>query len=159
MVKSPLRGEQLSLIIEVPAYPIANPARGEPITTASGRAIVTHTERVGQEQIIWADYGSGISQPHLSESLLPPEQLVVFPSSPRRRRHSLKGQASGWIEERVGNRKRKTPSLSYYYRWQDAFGRHSRYIPSRKLWRVQQMVEVERRSIEEVLEVLEFPRR
>ena len=30
------------------------------------------------------------------------------------RRHRPKGQASGWIEERLGNRSRANPSVSYY---------------------------------------------
>lgn len=154
-VKQPLRGEQLTLVIEVPTYPIANPAQGEQIITASGRAIVTSTEPAGREQIIWADYGSGIAQPHVTESLIPPEQIPQLSPTPSRpRRHSHKGEASGWIEERTGNRKRRNPSTSYYYRWQDEAGRHSRYIPAGKVWRVQQMVEVERRPITEVLEVL-----
>lgn len=154
-VRHPLRGEQLVLVIEVPTYPIANPAPGEPITTASGSAIVTSTELAGREPIIWADYGSGIAQPHISDSLFPPEQFSQsLPPPPRSRRHSAKGEASGWIEERIGNRKRRNPSTSYYYRWQDDTGRHTRYIPAGKLWRVQQMVEVEARPIAEVLEVL-----
>lgn len=154
MVNSPLKSEQLFLIT-VPTVPIANPAVGEPITTTSGQAIVTTTEQVGQEQIIWADYGSGVAHPHISESLLPPEQVPASSPEPTRpRRHSPKGEASGWIEERLGNRKRKTPSISYYYRWQDETGRYTRYIPASKVWRVQQLVEVEGRPIAEVLEVL-----
>jgi hypothetical protein len=211
MVSHPIRGEQLSLRIVLPDLPQANPAPGEPISTASGQAIVTHTELAGQERIIWADYGSGIAQPHISEGLFPPEQPLQvgdqvrvrrgccaglvstvtaiqpdlahsiqlepgkgryrpellerigsppepFPSPERSRRHSPKGQASGWIEERIGNRKRRNPSTSYYYRWQDESGRHSRYIPAGKLWRVQQMVEVEGKTIAEILEVLEVPK-
>jgi hypothetical protein len=154
-VRHPLRGEQLAFVIEVPTYPIANPATGEPITTASGNAIVTSTEWAGREQIIWADYGSGIAQPHISDSLFSPEQMPQsLPPPPRPRRHSAKGAASGWIEERIGNRKRPTPSTSYYYRWQDETGRHTRYIPAGKLWRVQQLVEVEGKPIAAVLEVL-----
>ena len=147
-----IQGRQLALVIEV--QPLANPRCGEQICTRSGRAIVTHTEAIGQERLIWADYGSVIAQPHVSEGLLTPEQVSISPPEQRPRRHSPKGEASGWIEERLGNRKRKTPSLSYYYRWQDELGRHSRYIPTGKLWRVQQMVEVEGRLIGEVLEVL-----
>lgn len=118
---------------------------GDTITTRQGTADVTHTSVVGEERIIHADYGSGVSQPHLAEEI----RSVV-----RRRRYSKPGEASGWIEERIGNRKRKTPSLSYYYCWQDELGRHRRYIPAGKVWRIQQMVEVERRAVAEILEVL-----
>lgn len=146
----PLKGRQLSLVVEVPPYPLENLLRrGKQIQTHSGTATVTHIKRAGKADIIFADYGSGHTQPHLPESLLSsPEQQQ------RTRRHSPKGKASGWIEERQGNKKRSKPSISYYYRWEDATGKHSRYIPAGKLGQVQRMCEVEGRAIAEVLEVL-----
>jgi hypothetical protein len=170
-----LKGRQLSFLLEVPSYAIANPPQpGEMIITNSGQATVTTTEQVGRATVIWADYGSGISHPHTQESLLSPEQWhgrqTAFHHghssrkadrcsgdnpTKRKRRHSPKGKASGWIEERFANKKRKMPTTYYVYKWEDATGRHSRYIPARKLWRVQQMVEIEGRPIAEVLEVLE----
>jgi hypothetical protein len=146
----PLKGLQLSIVVEAPPYPLENPPRrGNRIITCSGTAIVTHTQKAGKADIIFADYGSGYAQPHVAESLLsPPEQQQ------RTRRHSSKGKASGWIEERQGNKKRSKPSISYYYRWEDVTGKHSRYIPTRKLEQVQRMCELEGRTIAEILEVL-----
>lgn len=145
----PLKGLQLSVLVEVLPYPLENPPRrGDRIVTHSGAATVTHLERAGLADVIFADYGNG-PQPHLPESLLfPPERQQ------RTRRHSAKGKASGWIEQRQGNKKRSKPSISYYYRWEDATGKHSRYIPAGKLKQVRQMCEVERRTIAEILEIL-----
>jgi len=49
------------------------------------------------------------------------------------RRHTPKGKACGWIEERVVNKKREKPSVSYYHKWDDAEGSRSRYIPPGKV--------------------------
>lgn len=65
----PLKGDQLSLLSEVSSYPIENPPLlGEPITTRSGTAIVTRLEQLGEEVVIWGDYGSGVEQPHGREN-------------------------------------------------------------------------------------------
>jgi hypothetical protein len=150
---TPYEGDQLDFDV----------APGDIITTRSGRATVTHTEEAGLATIIFADYGSGYAQPHIEESLLlPPEQVAQSPpvgeASPSenrpQRRHSPKGQASGWIEERVGNRKRKTPNTSYYYCWQVGEQRSKRYIPARKVWRVQQAIAAGKK-IQEIVEFLE----
>jgi hypothetical protein len=83
----------------------------------------------------------------------PPEQ--AHQQKDQRRRRSAKGKASGWIEERQGNRKRAKPTVYYVYKWDDVHRvRHTRYIPAGKLWRVQQMVEVEGQTIAQVLEFL-----
>jgi hypothetical protein len=60
--------------------------------------------------------------------------------SPRSRRHTPKGKACGWIEERQGNKSRKKASVSFYYKWDDAEGRGSRYIPAGKVQEVTAMV-------------------
>jgi hypothetical protein len=139
---SPYEGDQLNLDF----------APGDTIVTRSGSATVTHTEQAGLSTIIFADYGSGYAQPHIEESLLfPPEQVAQSPPDRPPRRYSPKGKASGWIEQRVGNRKRKNPSISYYYCWQVGECREKLYIPARKVWRVQQMVEAEGRAIGDVL--------
>jgi hypothetical protein len=57
----------------------------------------------------------------------------------------LPGHASGWIEARQGNKKRKRPSISHYYCWdtRDKEGKPKRrklYIPAGKVATVQQMV-------------------
>lgn len=56
------------------------------------------------------------------------------------RRHRPKGSASGWLESRTGNRKRKKPSVSYYYRWDSPKGRVSEYVKASKLSGVNQML-------------------
>lgn len=119
-------------------------AVGDTITTRQGEGEVTGLSHGSAGPMILADYGSGGCQAHGLDEI----------RSIRRRRYSRPGQASGWIEERIGNRKRKTPSVSYYYGWQDATGKHKRYIPAGKLWRIQQMVEVEQRSVAEIMAVL-----
>jgi hypothetical protein len=93
-----LRGTQLSFSIDVPTYELENPPRqGDRLVTTSGIATVTHIDQAGNEQIFWADYGSGIPQPHVSEGILsvspsssessPPEQKLA-----RSRRHTPKGK-------------------------------------------------------------------
>ena len=64
------------------------------------------------------------------------------------RRHRDKGRASGWIEERMGNRGRKNPSVSYYYRWDSHKGRVSEYIRASKVARVAKLIEAERPALE-----------
>jgi|GEM_PF-7068274 len=175
----------------------------EVIATRAGVATVTRTETLGEEQVIWADYGSGIPQPHRSEEVLQVGDRVTFeldgtitpgtiirliaggaeidigaicnhwqpfkrlklirPSSPepptqtngkRKRRYSPKGKASGWIEERQGNLKRKRPSTSFYYCWLDTDGRKQKtYIPSRQVREISGMVS-RRCSVDEILPVI-----
>lgn len=72
------------------------------------------------------------------------------------KRRSPKGQASGWIEERIGNRKRAKPSTSYYYCFEQLGKRQKLYIPSGKLHRVQSLI-AERKPIAEVLAALTPP--
>jgi hypothetical protein len=138
---TPIIGAQLTLL------------PGETIATSSGSATVTRTETAGNKQIIWADYGSGFEQPHISESLLSPEQQSSPTAAERQRRYSAKGHACGWIEERLGNIKRKNPSTSYYYCWQDGETRGKQYVPVRKMATVQQMLS-DRRSVDDILAVL-----
>jgi hypothetical protein len=149
----PLKRTQLSILVEVPSYALENPPQvGDRLTTSAGIATVTHIDQAGNEAVIWADYGSGIPQPHVSEGIMavsPPER------SPRSRRHTPKGKACGWIEERRGNTKRKTPSVSHYYKWEDVEGRGSRYIPAGKVEWVRVMVYDERRVFSEVLRFLD----
>ena len=84
--------------------------------------------------------------------LSPPEHLS-------RRRHSPKGEACGWIEQRQGNKGRKNPSISYYYCWDEVVAtgetqRQKLYIKVNQLRTVRRMVD-ERRSVEEILGILE----
>jgi hypothetical protein len=78
---------------------------------------------------------------------------TLTPTPKPQRRYSPKGKAVGWIEERQGNKKRKTPSTSYYYCWQDATGKHKTYIKASKVTRVHQMVD-QRRPTQEILDFL-----
>jgi hypothetical protein len=148
------------ILSDVPVYELEFPPRkGDRLLTTSGIATVTHIDQAGNEQIFWADYGSGIPQPHVSEGILsvspspsessPPEQKLA-----RSRRHIPKGKACGWIEERQGNKARKKASVSFYYKWDDAEGRGSRYIPAGKVEQVREMVYGEKRSVLEVLRFL-----
>jgi hypothetical protein len=153
------------ILSDVPVYELEFPPRaGDRLLTTSGIATVTHIDQAGNEQIFWADYGSGIPQPHVSEGILsvspspsessPPEQKLARPLRYLRssaRRHTPKGKACGWIEERQGNKARKKASVSFYYKWDDAEGRGSRYIPAGKVERVKEMVYGESRSVVEVL--------
>jgi len=153
---TPLRGRQLAIVLDVPTYELENPPRkGDRFTTTSGIATVTYIEQVGREKVFWADYGSGISQPRISEGILsvsPPEQSP----SPRTRRHTPKGKACGWIEERVGNKQRQKPSVSYYYCWDGKEGRSRRYISAGKVNEVKRMLEA-RCGIEAVIKLLNEP--
>ncbi|MEN8444051.1 MAG: hypothetical protein ABG776_03445 [Cyanobacteria bacterium J06555_13] len=58
-----------------------------------------------------------------------------------RRRYRSKGQASGYIEQREGNKKRRAPTISYYYRWDSELGRLSEYIPATKLYAIQRLID------------------
>lgn len=125
---------------------------GETIRTKAGEATVTRTEPAGREQIIWADYGSGVEHPHIQENLSPTEQVEAKPAT-KQRRHSRKGEASGWIEERIGNKKRANPTTSYYYCWMEGNQRMKVYVKARKMWKCNQMVEA-RCSVGEILRFL-----
>ena len=90
--------------------------------------------------------------PLVPVALSPPEQLS-------KRRHSPKGEACGWIEERLGNKGRKNPSVSYYYCWDEVIStgetqRQKLYIKVKQLATVRRMLD-ERRSVEEIVRILE----
>jgi hypothetical protein len=74
-----------------------------------------------------------------------------------KRRHSEKGSASGWLEKRVGNKHRKSPSVSYYYGWLDQGQQCKRYVPVAKLGQVTQMIS-DRCGVEEILGFLTVKR-
>jgi hypothetical protein len=100
--------------------------------------------------------GKGRFPPDMLERVPLPAPDPVQPPSSRpkpQRRYSPKGKPTGWIEERQGNKKRKTPSTSHYYCWQDATGKHKRYIKASKVTRVHQMVD-QRRPTQEILDFL-----
>jgi hypothetical protein len=74
-----------------------------------------------------------------------------------KRRHSEKGSASGWLEKRVGNKHRKSPSVSYYYGWLVQGQQCKRYVPVAKLGQVTQMIS-DRYGVEEILGFLTVKR-
>ncbi|MBE9067902.1 DNA adenine methylase [Leptolyngbya cf. ectocarpi LEGE 11479] len=59
---------------------------------------------------------------------------------PKPRTHRPKGSASGWLETRTGNKKRKNPTVSYYYRWDSPRGRVSEYVKAGRVTRVHQLI-------------------
>ncbi len=65
-----------------------------------------------------------------------------------RRKHRVPGNASSWIEERTGNKKRANPSVSYYYRWDSPKGRVSEYIRASQVTRVARLIVAERPALE-----------
>ena len=74
-------------------------------------------------------------------------------NSPQRR-HSRKGHASGWIEERQGNKQRKHPSTSYYYRYYDSDGRkQQQYVQVHLMGQVRQLID-QRCTVEAVLQFI-----
>lgn len=86
-----------------------------------------------------------------------PEQLSLIQvesvKPPASRQHRPKGSASGWIEERRGNQKRKKPSVSYYYRWDSPEGRVNEYVRANRLTRINQLI-AEKRPALEILKVV-----
>ena len=61
--------------------------------------------------------------------------------------------ATGWIEQRTGNKSRQNPSLSYYYCYEQAGARTKHYIPARKVCHIQTLV-ADRKSVDDVLAAL-----
>lgn len=107
--------------------------------------------------------------PTEGKAISPPEQSVRLEADDKRisdqscsggdgrskRRHTPKGSASGWIEQRQGNKCRKNPTVSYYYRWDEPDDRGSVYLPVAISDIVKRMVEVERRPVSKVLEFIQ----
>lgn len=150
-----LQGRQLSFLHDVLAYELMNPLR-------RGEAIATRSGDIGESIDLSPThplYRYGVGRYHVDPAIDVPAVEVVEDRSPpehqpRTRRHTPKGQACGWIETRTGNCKRKKPSVSHYYKWDDESGRGSRYIPAAKLAAATVMIYEQRRSVAEVLEFL-----
>ena len=75
------------------------------------------------------------------------------------RQHRPKGKASGWIEERQGNQKRKNPSISHYYRWDSPQGRVNEYIRASRLTRIQRLIDDGLPALEVLRAVVEGKKR
>lgn len=75
----------------------------------------------------------------------PPAEI---PGHQPKRKHRAKGRASGWLETRTGNKKRKNPSVSHYYRWDSPKGRVSEYVMASRVSAVRQMLEAGQPALE-----------
>jgi hypothetical protein len=168
-----LQGLQLSALPQVAPYPIRNPPRQRSRFQVRESPPPSPSFQVGDRVRVLRGCCQGLEstvtaiQPHLKHSIVlepgkgrfPPTLLervpppVPEPAPQSKRRYSPKGKATGWIEERQGNKKRKTPSTSHYYCWQDATGKHKRYIKASQVTRVHQMVD-QRRPTQEILDFL-----
>ena len=122
-----------------------------------GRKRVLKAERAGQLRLDDALNGMQLallSEPVVYQSVDPRSggrRTVVrkpLDAVESRRKHRAPGNASGWIEERTGNRKRANPSVSYYYRWDSPKGRVSEYIRASQVARVVRLIEAERPALE-----------
>jgi hypothetical protein len=83
---------------------------------------------------------------------------VPQPPSKKQRRHSQKGRASGWIEERIANPQRKHPTTCYFYCWtepdQDGQQRKQKqYVQAHLMAAVRSLVE-QRQPAAEILQHL-----
>lgn len=175
MHASPLQigfsNEGLSYSPEFPPQP------GMQIVTASGRARVTRLEPMGKEVLIWADYGSGIEQPHGREGVTCNLKIVLGGEGEMDGTSDLESQtgspsdadplalkpqtkACGWIGWKETKRERKNRDAwicrqAWLY-WEEPGGKkRSRYIPKAKLAMVEESVYGLRRPIYETLELLE----
>lgn len=136
-ISTVLQGFQLALVPTVEAYWIENPRFGPQPVPA------TQIERVTPSGWITTTDGQHLNPLHYT-----PEQPT------KARRHSRKGHASGWIEERQGNKKRKNPSTSYYYRYYDGDGRkQQQYVQVHLMAQVRQLID-QRCSVEAVLQFI-----
>ena len=83
---------------------------------------------------------------------------VCTTAQPSQRRHSPKGKAVGWLKERQGNTRRKKPTTSYFYCWdepvqkdgQAEYQRYQVYVPVGAIAQVQAMI-AERQPVGVVL--------
>lgn len=98
-----------------------------------------------------------VAPPYLLPAWEPLPKSPTDSASSRPKRYSRPGHASGWLEERIGNKKRKTPSTSYFYCYDHREnGKRKRtriYVPVSKMATVRQMVD-QRRPIAEILQVI-----
>ena len=81
--------------------------------------------------------------------------VAVDNTKPSSRKHRPKGSASGWLESRTGNRKRKQPSVSHYYRWDSPKGRVSEYVKASRVNQVHQLITEETPALDILKVVVE----
>ncbi|MBW4694663.1 MAG: hypothetical protein KME27_23175 [Lyngbya sp. HA4199-MV5] len=122
-INAVLRGLQLALIESVEAYWCENNPNPAYVVPAA------QIERITPSGWIATKDGQHLNPLHHT------------PEQPRKRRYSRKGHASGWIEERQGNKTRKRPSTSYYYRYYNADGRkQQQYVQVHLMDKVSQLI-------------------
>lgn len=138
---------------------------GDWIVTSSGRAVVTRIEQVGLEQVYWADYGSGIAQPHVRADVTCGLKIVLGgpvgeePSNPTEFAPAIGSRARGWIgwKETKRQRKNRKPWVcrqAWLY-WEETGGKkRSCYIPKAKLALVEESVYRLKRPLAETLALL-----
>ncbi|WNZ24161.1 hypothetical protein HJG54_15715 [Leptolyngbya sp. NK1-12] len=158
-----LKGMQLAFLGQVSPYLFGNPPLpGDLLATSSGEAVVTRLELLGLELLVWADYGSGIEQPHGRECatcnlkivLGGPAEMGCASDS------NFETKACGWIgwKQTKRERKKRAPWIcrqAWLY-WEEPGGKkRSRYIPKAKLAEVERSVYELRRPIYETLKLLE----
>lgn len=139
------------------------------ITTRSGTAAVTQIQRLGRELILWADYGSGIAQPHVRENATCGLKIVLggqtLSSQTSSEQPLLVEQAApvswacGWIgwKETKRQRKNRQPWVcrqAWLYWEEPGQKKRSCYIPKAKLAQVEEMVYQLKRPSAETLELL-----
>lgn len=115
-----LKGMQLALLPKVKPYWLENPGRPQPEPLCSG-----------------GDEARSPSSAQMTLDLPESTPNVCTIAQPSQRRHSPKGKAVGWIKERQGNAKRKKPTTSYFYCWDEPVKRddqakcprHQVYVP------------------------------
>jgi hypothetical protein len=140
-----LKGLQLALLPDVKPYWLENPGRPQPEPFCSG----------GDKARSPCPAQMALELPEAAPNACTIAQDI-------QRRHSPKGKAVGWIKERQGNTKRKKPTTSYFYCWdepvkkggQAEYQRHQVYVPVRAIARVQEML-AERQPVAVVLGEIE----
>lgn len=139
-----LKGLQLALLPEVNPYWLENSGQPRRAPLGSG----------GDEAQMPGPVQLALELPGVTAN-------VCTAAEPAQRRHSPKGKAVGWIKERRGNAKRKQPTTSYFYCWdepvqrdgQAKYQRHQVYVPVGAIARVQAMI-AERQPVAVVLDAI-----
>ncbi|EKU97610.1 site-specific DNA methylase [Leptolyngbya sp. PCC 7375] len=111
-----------------------------PSLVRSDGLIEIHAHTNGVPITAYHDWNAVISKNCRQQPTATATSVITDSNQSKHRKHNQKGQASGWLESRTGNRKRKTPSISYYYRWDSPQGRITEYVSTSKLSEVSRML-------------------
>lgn len=134
-VKEVLCGWQQSLFDDIEAYWLENSPARELVRQE-------RIEKVGSNGWIYTTDGQHLNPRHFT-----PEQ-----PQPKRR------EQVGWIEERISNPKRKTPTTCYYFGWyemQDGERRKMKtYVPQAQMSEVWQSCKIDKRPYTETLKLI-----